>query len=435
MPQGTSYTITNVETATGTTTATNYAEDFNECVGILPPGNPKMSPCLHKPEKLRLPTSYILTKTHCGGYCMDCAPNEYVHTTDSFETACRTAKRKNNGVIEEFTYDASLVERAIHMIRNPFDNLVGRMHLGRRRRQHQGRDTDAFEDTQEGMAAWCRELDEHMLERERKSPLIPDAFLERYSQVPCHGEWFRLAQWHSRTIEVTERLGLPVHVLYYENYTTNFEESTSELLDFLQLDAIHPPYLFRPGKSYAHLFDKSQLTAAARLVKDVASPKAWKLIQHYFEIPKNDIPKTPRTASTSLPDDFPTISLLMSFPNSGTSYTISNTEHVSQRTTASNYGIGLFTHDKLPNGPFVHREHMKLPSSFLLTKTHCMGYCDDCHPKSFVISSTETFMTGCLSGEQMVNGTRTRFAYDASLVTRAIHLFRSPFEYVLEPRR
>ena len=127
---------------------------------------------------------------------------------------------------------------------------------------------------------------------------------------------------------------------------------------------------------------------------------------------------------------FDLIGLLMSFPNSGTSYTISNTELVSQRTTASNYGIGLYTHERLPSGPFLHRDQMDLPSSFLLTKTHCMGYCDDCHPRVFVIQSTQSFWEGCLSGEQMVNGNRTKFSYDGSLVTRAIHLFRSPFEYV-----
>ena len=364
---------------------------------------------------------------------MDCTPNAYVHSTDSFETACRTAKLKRNGTIEEYKYDTSLVERAIHMIRNPFDNLVGRMHLGRKRRQQQGRHTDSFEDTPEGIEAWCRQLDEHVLELERKSPLIPNEFIDKYGQVPCHAEWFRLAQWHTYTVQVTERLGLPVHVLYYENYTTNFDETTAQLFEFLQLDAIHPPHPFHPGKTYSHLFDKEHIVAASKLVKAVASNKAWNLIKHYFVLPQQAATagQTPVDTTTfENKNDFPTIALLMSFPNSGTSYTISNTEHVSQRTTASNYGIGLYTHERLPSGPFIHREHMELPSSFLLTKTHCMGYCDDCHPKSFVISSTERFLKGCLTGEQMVNGNRTKFEYDASLVTKAIHLFRSPFECV-----
>lgn len=369
---------------------------------------------------------------------MDCAPNEYVQTIDSFETACRTAKlKRSDGIVEEFTYDTALVERAIHMIRNPFDNLVGRMHLGRKRRQQRGQDTDSFVDTPEGIAAWCRQLDQHILERERKSPLIPDEFFEKYSQVPCHVEWFRLAQWHTRTVQVTERLGLPVYQLYYENYTSNFDATTSELFDFLQLDAINPPYPFRPGKTYAHMFDKDYVETAANLVKDIASTNVWNLVKHYFPTPDDDDGggsgggETTKALHMEESDDFPTVGLLMSFPNSGTSYTITNTEKVSQRTTASNYGVGLYTHDRLPNGPYLHKEQMELPSPFLLTKTHCMGYCDDCHPKNFVISSTDNFWKGCLSGEQMVHGNRTRFTYDASLVTRAIHLFRSPFEYVI----
>jgi hypothetical protein len=58
--QGTSYTITTVEAATGTTTATNYAEGFDVCVGVASQDAP---PCLHK-ERLPRPATSILTKTH-----------------------------------------------------------------------------------------------------------------------------------------------------------------------------------------------------------------------------------------------------------------------------------------------------------------------------------------------------------------------------------
>lgn len=365
---------------------------------------------------------------------MDCMPNEYVHTAESFELACRTSRLKRNHKIVEYAYDVSLVERAVHLIRNPLDNLVGRMHLSRRRRQRQNSTTAAlWEDTPEGLAAWCQERDEHVLERERKSPLIPNAFLERYASVPCHAEWFRFAQWHTRAIEVIEQLKLPVHVLYYEKYATNFEETTTELLKFLQLDAVHPSYTFRPGKSYAHLFDQNHILAAAALIKDMASPKAWNLIKHYFQ-DHIDVPKKESAAVTGNGKEtgnFPSIGLLVSFPNSGTSYTISNTEHVSQRTTASNYGVGLYLHPYLPRGPYIHREKMELPPSFMLTKTHCMGYCDDCHPKAFVVSSADQFLKGCLTGDRLVNETRTRDTYAASLVSRVVHLFRDPFDNLI----
>ena len=360
---------------------------------------------------------------------MDCGPSSYVHSEESFELACRTAKLKRNGVVEEFSYDASLVERAVHLIRNPFDNLIGRMHLGRKRRQKKGQVTDAFVDTPEGLAAWCSELDEHALKREQRSSLIPNSFVEKYSDVPCHGEWFRLAQWHTRTVRVIERLGIPVHVLYYENYTTNFDETTAELLDFLQLEAIHESHPFRPGKSYSHLFNSDHVYGAAKLVREMASPRAWNLMRHYFEAVTENVSSKEKTESEDKNTGFPKIGLLMSFPNSGTSYTITNTEHVSKRTTATNYGVGAFSvHPKLPNGPYLHREKLQLPPAHVLTKTHCMGYCDDCHPRTFIISSKEQFLTGCLTGERMVNETRTRITYEASLVSRVVHLFRDPFD-------
>jgi hypothetical protein len=78
----------------------------------------------------------------------------------------------------------------------------------------------------------------------------------------------------------------------------------------------------------------------------------------------------------------PDVVWLMSFPNSGTSYTISNTEQVTNFSTASNYagdwkdyvppanstGAGHHAHLGY-NGPFVHKPALGLAPTSLLTKT------------------------------------------------------------------
>jgi hypothetical protein len=86
------------------------------------------------------------------------------------------------------------------------------------------------------------------------------------------------------------------------------------------------------------------------------------------------------------------IAWLMSFPNSGTSYTSKLIRHVSLTRTASNYGneeraaIGLSraVFDDQPTGPFwqdthIHPEYT-LPQNYALTKTHCGGRCEMCGP-------------------------------------------------------
>jgi hypothetical protein len=86
------------------------------------------------------------------------------------------------------------------------------------------------------------------------------------------------------------------------------------------------------------------------------------------------------------------IAWLMSFPNSGTSYTSKLIRHVSLTRTASNYGneeraaVGLSraVFDDQPTGPFwqdmhIHPEYT-LPQNYALTKTHCGGRCEMCGP-------------------------------------------------------
>ena len=69
----------------------------------------------------------------------------------------------------------------------------------------------------------------------------------------------------------------------------------------------------------------------------------------------------------------------MSFPNSGTSYTLRIVRQLSNTTAATNYGIEYL--DPATNssvlwgnrtkGPFLTYPDLPLPKIFLLTKTHC----------------------------------------------------------------
>jgi hypothetical protein len=100
------------------------------------------------------------------------------------------------------------------------------------------------------------------------------------------------------------------------------------------------------------------------------------------------------TSSVYTTDKPPSLQIawLMSFPNSGTSYTSKLIRHASQTRTASNYGneervaVGLSRaiFDDQPTGPFwqdmhIHPEYT-LPQNYALTKTHCGGRCEMCGP-------------------------------------------------------
>ena len=94
------------------------------------------------------------------------------------------------------------------------------------------------------------------------------------------------------------------------------------------------------------------------------------------------------SSSSSGPD----IAWLMSFPNSGTSYTMRLVQAVSNTTAATNYAEEcqqdasgrVATLFDSPSGPYLRQQvlggGMPLPKRYILTKTHCGGRCVHCIP-------------------------------------------------------
>ena len=94
------------------------------------------------------------------------------------------------------------------------------------------------------------------------------------------------------------------------------------------------------------------------------------------------------SSSSLLPD----IAWLMSFPNSGRSYTMRLVQAVSNTTAATNYAeeckqdseSRVATLFDSPSGPYLRQQvldgGMPLPKRYILTKTHCGGRCVHCIP-------------------------------------------------------
>jgi len=162
---GTSYTMVTVEEMSGRTTASNYARGFDGLVPVKPEWND--GPFLRSPSK-QLPINFILCKTHCMGYCMDCKVES---SYNDFDEHCRTAQIPGGLTT---VYSRDIPKRAIHLIRDPFDNLIGRMHLYNKLNKKRRHDDSfvPFNTTSEGLTQWCSYLD-------GKYPI------ESFAEVPC----------------------------------------------------------------------------------------------------------------------------------------------------------------------------------------------------------------------------------------------------------
>lgn len=85
-------------------------------------------------------------------------------------------------------------------------------------------------------------------------------------------------------MEKYELLFTKVHFLYYEDYSRDMNQTVTKLADFLEYQPLaHGPLPFSLGKTYGHLYSDAFKHKVAHLVRKIASPECWKLLQHYFD--------------------------------------------------------------------------------------------------------------------------------------------------------
>ena len=160
-------------------------------------------------------TASILTKTHCGSRCVFCPPQRYIESDISFLVECLSGARRvtevkssNNNKKAKYkkeyvSYHPSVVEKAIHLIRNPFDNLISRFH--HEQKEHKKKVTSGQKDKQgltasawverysndvPGFKKWCMDEDRLFHEAEKQMDWnkfdYPEDIAKSFLGVSCH---------------------------------------------------------------------------------------------------------------------------------------------------------------------------------------------------------------------------------------------------------
>lgn len=287
---GTSFTIHLTREASNTTTATNYGLE-----GEIKdkPSVPVFNSSLEGPffelipdRTTNLPPKYILTKTHCGGYCADCHPQNYIESTRSFQLMCQSGIRgrmTETGLTKDWkvTYDAKYVKKAIHILRNPLDNVVARFHLMHKRENAPKSFTTKYAYNSTGFNLWCADQDK--ARDLRNFRLIDNKLADKLDAVPCRQEFFMYLQWHNLAFETSRALGLPTLILYYEDYSNNFDLTEKRLLKFLELPSVGGVEPFAKGKVYEDYYSPEQRAAIVDLSKHFATAETWNYLKHYLD--------------------------------------------------------------------------------------------------------------------------------------------------------
>ncbi|KAG7369679.1 sulfotransferase family protein [Nitzschia inconspicua] len=297
---GTTYTNHLIQEYTKTTTATNYGKEQSEKAASIPvlPGLDLEGPYFRYPTWEKPPT-YILTKTHCASSTND-MPLHVIDSVEAFEITCSSGSRLEvyNGTTAKIpaTYSPSLVKRAVHLIRNPFDNVVARFHMKINNWKAKNYHNDSissniYNSTSEGFKAYCQFRDKPFSKLKWNSTRIFGPNIVRQYELakllkdlPCYEQFVYYIRWHNFAMEMLQRKGIPVLTLFYEDYSLRFEDTVKGLLNFLSLTPAKdtsPPEFF-PGKQYLDFYEPSEREAAKRLMLGLANKELNLLLQRYL---------------------------------------------------------------------------------------------------------------------------------------------------------
>ena len=284
---GTTYTKHLVDMVSGYNTASNYDDGLSHG-GTKTPIWDKLSngpfySASSNQNWTKTPTGFVLTKTHCGSYCLWCRSTEYISTAAQFSRSCGRTSHVPQGDNKPKIghYNITLAKRAVHIIRDPFSNIVARFHHHIKSLAHQN-ETNSYTLDEKGFRTMCSELDAKLKEDIASSPFFRDV-KDLVKVIPCSSDFYRWTQWHNLAHITTYDLGIPTLIIHYENYTHNFNQTVDILHNFLRLDMKNEPPLFITGKTYRDYYTKEERTAVKEMVEKLATKKIWENVHHYFE--------------------------------------------------------------------------------------------------------------------------------------------------------
>jgi len=299
---GTTYFMNLIRAATNTNIATNY-----EYVSFKPNDtieNGYVSPFWTvDPSKYQTPQQTILIETHCAGHCLyPCTPVEFIQVQHTFDQGCRTILARDNTFSSksdstqhigndkylEYVYDNNNIDRLVHVMRDPFDNVVGRFHEVRR---HHSDDTKwlAFHpNTPQGFKAWCTDMDSNttMAALEEDSFLITSMTKKDMMGVPCRDEFFKYFQWHNLAVGMGLLNNYESLEIYYEYLETNkYRKEYADLIaDFLSMETQENWTVpkFNGINKYRSWYSDDEIKSVTKLMENLAYPILQELLTPYF---------------------------------------------------------------------------------------------------------------------------------------------------------
>lgn len=183
--------------------------------------------------------------------------------------------------VELVTYDSMLVKKAVHVIRNPLDNIVARFHLEWERYRIEGNNgwAEDYPYNGTGFRKWCRQKDS--INEVTQSRWVDPKLASLMTAIPCQEEFLRYIQWHNLAFSVTRDMGIPTHIIHYQDYRDDWENTVTKLLNFLELPRTGVGESFDHGKEYRSYYTHDQRAAIKAFIQEYATTETWENVKDY----------------------------------------------------------------------------------------------------------------------------------------------------------
>jgi len=236
---------------------------------------------------LDVPEGEVLTRTHCSGYCRedergDCSVSDFstpLNKMANFFISCSSGikwtPRTGDTVVH---YNPYRVKKIVMQMRNPFGIVLSRY---KRFQEKRGE----FQ-TVVGFHEYCKYHDD-LYGSKYKEGLYTQAEMDASEGVQCHGEFYRVINWYNKAYEVADFLQIEPLDYYFEDYFTDLEGTTTNLMNFINLPQNPTCELPFDGK-YEHVtetllyWETLGETATFNFMNVMASDRVKTSFERYF---------------------------------------------------------------------------------------------------------------------------------------------------------
>lgn len=285
---GVAHVMNLLQQSSGMRTATNYGhillkndgkfERSQNSVHIYPNG-----PVWYNNE-LDTPTENVATRTHGTGYCLFCPPKQYYY--GNFWWKSSSGVRMVNGTRTALQYTPSDIKKMIHLIRDPYDNVVARFasYLGLMRANRPDLKIDEkFPYNPDGFKNWCAFQDRGFNAVEMK--WLPIAIREVAKDVPCRQEFVKYARFHSNAFLMARFRQIGYQVVKYDDFAKNQTKALMKMNDFLGHETIETNFeqvIPNDGIwNFREYYTNEDRVNIEKLLRNLSQPPVWAHIRDY----------------------------------------------------------------------------------------------------------------------------------------------------------